>query len=472
VTKAFLGTVALAFTQVLSSSVAASAQSAPVTDDWREQYAYSVGVQAYIYAGPLLYLTQLRYKWTTDASSFPYTPLNHLYPFRNIADASYKDGGSPNNDTLYSWGFFDLSKEPVVLVHPDMGQRYFTFEMADMYSNNFGYVGKRATGSKAGAFLVAGPGWNGQKPSDVREVIHSPTPYVLVFGRTYVEGPDDVAAVNKLQDQYQVVPLSLWGKAGSTLPEDRDVWAPFDPKADPLADWKTIDRAMAENPPAAKDKQLLEMFATVGIGPGLTDVLDKLDPASKRGLARASAGGWAMIEGMLASGVSNKTINGWLFPPPTLGRQGAVDDDFRGRAVCSIGGIICNDAAEAIYVVAFTDVDGKTLDGANNYTLRFEKGALPPAKEFWSLTMYDPAHNLVDNPINRYAIRDRTPGIKHESDGSIILYLQSTSPGPDKESNWLPTPKQGAFSMALRTYGPGEAIIKNTWQPPTVKKVP
>lgn len=120
-------------------------------DDWREQYAYSVGVQAYIYAGPLLYLTQLRYKWTTDANSFPYTPLNRLYNFRNIADATYKDGGSPNNDTLYSWGFFDLSKEPVVLVHPDMGQRYFTFEMADMYSNNFGYVGKLTTGSKGGS---------------------------------------------------------------------------------------------------------------------------------------------------------------------------------------------------------------------------------------------------------------------------------------------------------------------------------
>jgi hypothetical protein len=417
VNRTFLGTVALSFVQALSPSVSASAQAAPIMDDWREQYAYSVGVQAYIYAGPLLYLTQLRYKWTTDANSFPYTPLNRLYPFRNIADAAYKDGGSPNNDTLYSWGFLDLSKEPVVLVHPDMGQRYFTFEMADMYSNNFGYVGKLTTGSKAGAFLIAGPGWNGQKPNDVVKVIQSPTPYALVFGRTYVEGPDDVAAVNKLQDQYRIVPLSLWDKPGSTLPEDRDVWAPFDRKADPLADWKTIDRAMAENPPVAKDKQLLEMFATVGIGPGLAGDLDKLDPASKRGLARASAAGWAMIEGMLATGVSNKIINGWLLPPPTLGRQGAVDDDFRGRAVCSIGGIICNDAAEAVYIVAFTDVDGKPLDGGNRYTLRFERGGLPPAKEFWSLTMYDPAHNLVNNPINRYAIRDRTPGIKHESDG-------------------------------------------------------
>jgi len=119
-----------------------------------------------------------------------------------------------------------------------------------------------------------------------------------------------------------------------------------------------------------------------------------------------------------------------------------------------------------------TDVEGRPLDGANRDTLRFEKGALPPANEFWSLTMYDRAHNLVDNPINRCAIRDRTTGIKQEVDGSPILYLQSTSPGADKETNWLPTPKQGAFSLALRTYGPGERIVKQTWQPPTVKKVP
>ena len=140
---------------------------------------------------------------------------------------------------------------------------------------------------------------------------------------------------------------------------------------------------MAENLPTAQDKQMLEMFATVGIGPGLADNLDKLDTASKRGLARAAAGGWAMVEGMLAAGVSNKIINRWLFPPSTLGRQGAVDnDDLRGRPVCSIGNIICNDAAEAVYIAAFTDVDGQKLDGANRDTLRFEKGALPPAKDF------------------------------------------------------------------------------------------
>jgi hypothetical protein len=275
--------------------------------------------------------------------------------------------------------------------------------------------------------------------------------------------------VNKLQDQYRVMPLSLWGKTDFLLPENRAVWAPFDSNADPLADWKTINRAMAENPPAAKDKQLLEMFATVGIGPGLTDALDKLDAASKRGLARAAAGGWSMIEGMLSAGVSNRIVDGWLYPSPNQGRQGVIDNDFRGRAIGAIGGIICNDAAEAVYIVGVTDSDGHPLDGANRYTLRFEKGGLPPAKEFWSLTMYDPAHNLVDNPISRFAIRDRTPGVKQEGDGATIFYLQSASPSADKESNWLPTPKQGAFTMALRAYGPGDAIIKQTWQPPLVR---
>jgi hypothetical protein len=438
---------------------------------WKEQYSFSVGVQAYIYAFPLLYLTQLRYKWATDATSFPYAALNHLYHFRNIADASYKDGGSPNNDTLYSWGFLDLSKEPVVLAHPDMGERYFTFELADMYGDNFGYVGKRTTGSKAGAFLIVNPEWNGQKPTDISDVVRSRTPYALVFGRTFVDSPNDVKAVNGLQDQYQVVPLSLWGKAGVMLPENRNVWPPFDSKGDPLADWKTINRAMAENPPVEKDKQLLEMFATVGIGPRLTDQLTKLDDASKRGLARAAEGGRAMVEGMMAAGVGNKIVNGWLYPPLNLGRLGVLSDEFRSRAIGAAGGIICQDAAEAVYIIAFTDSDGLPLDGVNRYTLRFEKGGLPQVHEFWSLTMYGADHNLVDNPISRYAIRDRTLGIKVDTDGSITLYLQSSSPGKDKESNWLPTPKQGSFNMALRAYVPGEQIIKQTWKPPTVKKL-
>jgi hypothetical protein len=471
--RSMLALITVAFSlAVIRPALSQDTTAAPAdSTDWREQYAYSVGVQAYIYSYGLLTLTGLRHQWVTDPESIPYSALNHLYHFRNIADPSYKSGGSPNNDTLYSWGFFDLSKEPVVLAHPDMGNRYFVFELADMYSDNFGYVGKRATGSKASAFLIAGPGWNGEKPADVRDVIRSPTPYALVFGRSFVEGKEDVPAVNRLQDQFQVVPLGLWGKQDAKLPESRDVWAPYDSKSDPLADWKTINRAMAENPPAAKDEPLLPTFATVGIGPGLTDALEKQDEATKRGLAKAAADGHRIVEGMVVAGAGNKMVKGWLYPPADTGRAGLVND-FRSRATCAAAGIICNESAEAVYMPMFVDSDGSRFDGAHRYTLRFEKDGLPPVDGFWSVTMYGPDYNLVANPINRFAIRDRTPGLKRAADGSLTLYLQSDSPGGDKEANWLPTPKQGAFFVTLRNYGPRRPIIDQTWQPPVVKQQP
>jgi hypothetical protein len=185
------------------------------------------------------------------------------------------------------------------------------------------------------------------------------------------------------------------------------------------------------------------MFATVGIGPGLTDVLNSQDEATKRGLARAAAGGLAMFAGMGAGGMGGqKKVNGWLYPSEDLGR-GGVHDDFIVGALCALNGILCQDPVDATYIQAFTDVDGRPLEGSQRSTLRFEKGALPPVKEFWSLTMYGADHNLVDNPINRYAIRERTPGVKPNADGSLTLYLQPDSPGKDKETNWLLTPQAG-----------------------------
>ena len=458
----------LAALALLNASPAHAQTAPPAKFDWREQYAYSLGLQAYVYGFPLIYLSELRHKWATDASSHPYTAPNHFYHFRTVADDTYKDGGSPNTDTLYSWGFLDLSREPVVMAHPDMGDRYFTFELADMYSDNFGYIGKRTTGSRAGAFLVAGPNWHGVKPADVISVIRSPTSSVLVFGRTFVNGPGELKEVTALQDQYRIVPLSMWGRANATLPDNRSVQVPFSRAADPLADFRTINQTMDENPPRETEQMLLKQFATIAIGQGQSAALENLDEASKRGLVRAAVDGRKAIEEMVVEGVSGSSVNGWLYPSPDFGRQG-LKADFRGRSVCALGGIICNDAAEAVYIAAFTDVDRKLLDGANNYTLTFAKGELPPVNEFWSVTMYGPDYNLVPNPLGRFSIRDRTPGVKQSPDGSTILYLQPTSPGPDKEPNWLPTPKAGRFSMLLRAYVPKQPILERTWLPPTVK---
>lgn len=446
---------------------------APATD-WREAYAYTLGMQAYVFGFPYVYLPFLRWNWVTQAkppgSITPYAPLNQFYNVRQLANSSYRQGGAPNNDTLYSMAWLDLAKEPVILHHPDMGDRYFVFELASLDSDNFAYVGKRTTGGKAGSFAIVGPNWKGSLPEGVTALPPSRTSSALIFGRTLVDGPADVANVNALQDQYTLTPLSLWGKKDAQLPASRDVWKPFDPKADPLADWKTMNRAMTEDPPEARLAELVELFGKIGVGPGQDP--EKLDAASKRGLARAAVDGRKLLQEVIDSGLLGDRVDNWNIPPSNMGRAGLADDFLlRGSLQC-MGGIIANDPAEAVYMNTTKDSKGQTLDGGKQYTMRFAPGQLPEVNAFWSITMYDTTYNLTPNPIDRYAIGDRSAGLKRDPDGGLTIYLQNDSPGADKESNWLPTTASGPFLMILRTYMPGQAITEQKWAPPPVIESP
>jgi hypothetical protein len=461
---------------ILSCGIAhaqSAATSAPVpASEWRENYAYTLGVQAYVYGFPWVYLPTLRYLWVTqpmDPRMTPYAPVNHFWNGRFLADATYRNGGSPNNDTLYSIAWVDVTREPMVLSVPDMGDRYYTFEIASLDSDNFAYVGKRTTGSGPGNFAIVGPDWKGKLPKGVVALDPSRTPWVLIIGRTLVDNAADVLVVNKLQDQYRLTPLSMWGKPDATLPASRDVWKPFDPKTDPLAQWKTMNRAMTENPPVSRDALLIKTFATIGVGPG-QDV-DKMDEATKRGLVRAAVDGRTLLQGAISSGELGKRINYWNFPPRDFGRAGTVDDFLLRGALQCLGGIIANDPEEAVYANTALDSDGTTLDGSKNYVLHFASNQLPKVKAFWSITMYSPDYNLVDNPINRYSIGDRTPGVKRDADGGLTVYIQATSPAKDKESNWLPSTKSGPFLLILRTYMPEQEILEQTWQIPGVAAV-
>ncbi|HEX2474521.1 MAG TPA: DUF1254 domain-containing protein, partial [Lacipirellulaceae bacterium] len=412
----------------------------------------------------------LRADWVTRPKAAsditPYAPINHFSHVRNLADASYRGGGSPNQDTLYSTAWLDVGKEPVILSHPDMGDRYFAFELAGIDSDNFAYVGKRTTGSKAGSFAIVGPGWKGQLPAGVKALAPSLTPSVLAFARTLIDGPADVKTVNALQDQYTLIPLSLWGKKDAVLPASRDVWQPFDPKNDPLAEWRTMNKAMTENPPDARLAKLVELFARIGVGPGQD--LDKMDDATKRGLARAAVDGRQLIKAAIDSGQLGRQVNNWNIPPRTLGRSGLVDDFLLRASIQAMGGIISNELEETVYFNTTKDGAGQTLDSAKDYTIRFAPGQLPKVNAFWSLTMYDPTFNFTDNPLNRYSLGDRTKGLKKDADGGLTIYVQSTSPGKDKESNWLPSTQSGAFFLILRTYMPGSEIVQQKWAPPPV----
>jgi hypothetical protein len=458
----------VAATQTADPAAAARAETPANAANWREDYAHGLGIQAYIFGFPWIYLPTIRWSWVTQpkplGSITPYAALNHFFNVRVLADASYRDGGAPNNDTLYSIAWIDVRREPVILSHPEMGDRYFTFELASLDSDNFAYVGLRTTGGKAGDFAIVGPGWSGTLPSGVQRLDPSRTGTVLCIGRTLVDGAKDLPNVHQLQDQYRLTPLSLWGRTGAVAPEERDVFKPFDTGSDPLAEWKTMNMAMTQEPPHEDQATIVKSFAPIGIGPG-QDV-GAMDAATRGGLARAAVDGRKLLNEIIRSGDLGTRINGWSIPPKDFGRAGVAGDFLlRGSLQC-LGGIIANDPPEAMYLN--TAFDGGPLTGSNRYVMRFQPGQLPDVEAFWSITMYDPTYNLVANPINRYSIGNRTQGLKADPDGGLTISIQSASPGSDRDSNWLPSPTTGPFLVVLRTYMPAQAIIDHTWHPPGI----
>ncbi len=437
-----------------------------------EAYAYAMGIQAYTFGFPWVYLSQLRYLWTQvdpGNDSTPYAPVNTFFHTTHLSDAKYKGGGSPNNDTLYSIAWLDLKDEPVILSHQKVKDRYFTFEIASMDSDNFAYVGLRETGPEAGHFAIVGPNWEGELPPGVKRLPASRTNAALILGRTLVDGPDDVDKVVKITHQNRLTPLSQWGKDGPVQVEAKPVLVPFDRDEDPLADWKTMNAAMMENPPEARHGNLLDQFATIHVGPGQR--VEDASEATKRGLARAARDGLMLLNKVIANGMG-KSVNGWTYPPAEMGRAGDVNSFLTRAAAQCLGGIIANDPVEATYLNTFTDADGLVLNGDQRYTVHFEAGKLPPINDlgFWSVSLYGMDYNFIDNSIDRYSIGNRTPGLTRGEDGSLTLTIQSNEPEGDQAANWLPSPAGHDFYLVLRTYLPKDEIVAQTWEPPTLMR--
>ena len=449
-------------------------QDAPTvtgTQDWRAEYAYTAGVQAFIYGFPYIHNAKLRHDWVTqarDTAVIPYAAVNQFWHAARLIDATYRDGGCPNNDALYSLAWLDLCDEPVILSHPDMADRYFSFELTGFSSDNFDYVGQRTTGSQAGHFAITGPGWRGDLPPEVRAVRPAPTPWVLVLGRTLVDGTSDLPNVRALQPQYRLTPLSLWDKPEAAVPERREVYAPAEMTADPLGPWKTLNAMLAENPPPPQHALVPRQFARIGVGPGL-DVEAQPDVV-KHALTRAAAAGMALLQQQFLSGSWATIVNGWRYPPPEEGRFG--DDFLRRAADQSLAGIAANDPAEAVYLVNFEDGDGAQLSPDGRYELRLPGGNLPPVDAFWSLSAYTaPDMNLVPSPARRYSVGNRTPGLSRDSDGGLTIYLQPGSPDAGREANWLPTSAQQPWFVILRLYRPHASVVEARWECPGITRV-
>jgi hypothetical protein len=442
-----------------------------------------IATLAYIWGFPLVTMER-QFNFMTSPNVPPGPgrgPANTVSCARELVNASFTDVVSPNTDTLYCQTQFDLKYEPVVLVVPPIADRYYSFEFLDAYTNDYAYLGTRETGSTGGTYLIAGPDWDGQVPEGMTK-IWSPTNLAWFINRILVKGPADVPNVNAIQDQISVKPLSefqgntttplssttttITTAAAATTQTNASKEVPIGPQPTLIAPtgikiYDEISQAMIGNPLNPPDPGLVTKLASIGIGPGKmpsTEANDTIKAALNTGITE----GQKMIDTQVANFGTN--VNGWLVNAQT----GVYGTDYLFRAAVTQFGLGANIAQEALYPSTFTDSEGRSLNGTNNYVIHFNPGQTPPVDGFWSISMYNNKSLFVDNPLNRYSISKYTEGLKNNTDGSLDIYIQNANPGADKESNWLPAP-QGSFNLILRTYLPQPQILNGTYQYPAIQ---
>jgi hypothetical protein len=475
-TKKFLAALLLAAMASLSMGpelVGPVSAAPPETEpNITEEAAHAIAVDAYLYFYPLLSMDITRLQSTNIESGkeFGKGPMNTFVNVPAYPPADLKVVVRINFDTLYSIAWLDLTKEPQVVSVPDTNGRFYLLPMLDMWTNVFASPGWRTTGTQAGNFLVTPPGWSGTVPQGFSH-IPAPTPYVMIIGRTRTDGPADYDVVHKIQAGYKVIPLSRWGKD----PE------PVTVKIDPTVDMKTPPKTQVDTMPAVKyftyaaellklhppsitDQPIIAQMKRIGIEPGKSFDFDKLDPAVKRALESAPHDAQQIMAWKMPT--LARVANGWSMNTDTMGVYGSY---YLKRALVAQFGLGANLPEDAIYPLNLADDTGSPLDGANKYTIHFDKGATPPVNAFWSITLYDKDGFQIGNVLNRFAVSSWMP-FQNNADGSLDLYFQNESPGKDKEANWLPAPK-GAFNLTMRLYGPKSDALTGRWNPPPVRKV-
>jgi hypothetical protein len=455
----------------------AGAQSAAIS----EQEALAIAVDAYLYFYPLVTMDLTRRQMTNiPAGKEPgFGPPNTFNHIPEYPSATEKVVVRPNFDTLYSTAWLDLTKEPVVVSVPDTDGRYYLLPMLDMWTDVFASPGWRTTGTQAQHFLVAPAGWRPdlrerlieefRLPRDTQR-LDAPTSHVWIIGRTKTDGPQDYDAVHEVQAGMKITPLSEWGRT----PRSAEV------RTDPTVDMKTPPKvqvdampgdkffgyaveAIKANRPHLTDEPIIARMKKIGIEPGKAFDIGKVSPAVRVAIEAAPSSAQRLMQWKLPT--LARVANHWSMNTDTMGVYGNY---YLKRAIIAQQGLGANLPQDAIYPLSLGDQAGRPLDGANKYTIHFDKASLPPVEAFWSVTLYDLEGYQVANPLNRFAVSSWMP-FKYDPDGSLTLYIQNENPGKDKEANWLPAPK-GPFNLTMRLYAPKSEALIGKWNPPPVTK--
>ena len=435
----------------------------------------AIAEEGFIYGLPLVMNYAVMNEFAVDSKSSQFkAPFNEIKNEQRVA--TYEDTAviTPNSDTPYSMLWSDLRAEPLVVSVPAVPKkRYFSVQLIDGNTYNFGYIGSRATGNEPGDYLIVGPDWKGATPAGIKNVFSSTTPFALILFRTQLIDSSDMSNVVNVQAGYKAQPLSAFLKQPAPPAAPKIDFVPATTEGIKANFFEYLSAALQFVPPSPEDTEIRAKLASIGVGPGKTFEFKDLAPEHKAAVLLGMKQGDDQVDKFLASGF--KSINGWNVGA-FFGDRTFYKANWLMRAASAKGGLYGNNAAEAMYPYTRVDANGETLDGSkHNYTITFPAGQLPPVNAFWSVTMYDgKSQFLIKNPISRYLINSpMLPSMKKNADGSLTLYIQKDSPGKAKEANWLPAPDDTIY-LVMRLYWPKDtppSILPpgdGTWKPPGI----
>ena len=446
-----------------------AASHAAVTANAQE--ARAIAKEAYIYGFPLVDSYRIQHSYFVDQGGPEFkAPWNTIFNNARVYTPDDKAIQTPNSDTPYSYVGADLRAEPLVFTVPAVDKgRYYSLQFIDSYTFDFAYLGSRATGNGAGSYLLAGPDWKGEKPKGIKSVIRSETQFNFILYRTQLFDAADIDNVKKIQAGYKVQALSAFlGKPPPASPPPVAFIKPLSAEDErtSLEFFNILNFILQFGPTHHSEKALMERFAKIGVGPGQQFDVAALSPETHQAIREGMADAWkAFYEFKTTQVDTGKTSSADSF-----GTRAHLKNDYMQRMSAAALGIYGNAKQEAIYPAYFVDARNQELSGSRRYTLHFAPGELPPVNAFWSLTLYQlPSSLLFANPLQRYLINaSMLPGLKRDADGGVTLYVQSESPGKDKEANWLPAPK-GPFFVVMRLYWPKSEALEGKWKAPPLQ---
>jgi hypothetical protein len=445
-----------------------ASQAEPAPKASAEDAAYALGLEAYTYAYPLIYFARIRYNGFMIGDAVMKTKARWgAWTIRNVP-ATPEMVGAPQTDTLYGSVWLDLGTEPYIMQVPKTDGRYWSIQMCDLFGETYGLPSRRAFKS-AETVGIVGPGWNGTLPSGITQVYRSPMRQTLNLMRMFHDGSDaDRERGYEIAKQFTLKPLSAFVARQDWTAPASTVFAPFDTAKDPLADFKTLQLMLQECPPPAADAEIMQRFASIGLAQGVTDGFASLSEAQRRGLARAEKEGRERIIALTKRMPGTRTVNGWT---STRAAAGIYDDgDYLYRGAVALLGVVATPVSENVYMAMQVEPGLSTpLSGDARYTLRIPPGEFPRVGAFWSIHAYGFDSRLIANPINRYAIGDRSK-FKLDADGGLTIYVQAEDPGGDLSSNWLPTVKGKPFQLITREYEPMAGVGAMRWRGPEVRR--